>query len=143
VSALCLAAGGLVVRLALSAFTLAWTHSVERVRWEEDWRIEGTSLVLVEARIQGSGAGMEPPAGAVLEHGFWRYRPAMAPLARLDLARGSPVPDWRLCTGGRCTALADLLPQAARDRDVTLSACPDRRGGLAPKVELASFGVLG
>ena len=86
---------------------------------------------------------MEPPAGAVLEHGFWRYRPAMAPLARLELARGGPCPTGGCATGGRCTPLADLLRQEAQDRDVTLSACPDRRGGLAPKVELASFGVLG
>ena len=123
--ALCLTAGGLVVRLALSAFTLAWTHSVEQVRWEEDWRIEGGTLVPVEARIQGSGAGMEPPPGALLEHGFWRYRPAIAPLPRLDLARGGPVPDWRLCAGGRCLELGRLLPEEVQDRDVSLAACPD------------------
>ena len=31
--------------------------------WEEDWRASPAGLELVEARVQGSGAGMEPPAG--------------------------------------------------------------------------------
>ena len=121
---LCLAAGALTARLAVAAFTLAWTHSVERVRWEEDWRIVGGSLVLAEARVQGSGAGMEPPDGAVLEGGFWRYRPDLAPLPRLELARGGVVPDWRLCVAGRCRELAGYLPAEARDApSVELHAC--------------------
>jgi hypothetical protein len=71
---LCIAAGALVTTLAVESFTLAWTHSIEKTRWEEDWRLAGGRLQLVEARIRGSGAGMEPPAGAVLENGVWRYR---------------------------------------------------------------------
>ena len=31
---LCVAAGGLVVTLAMESFTLAWTHSIEKIRWE-------------------------------------------------------------------------------------------------------------
>jgi hypothetical protein len=94
------------------------------VRWEEDWRVEGASLVLVEARVQGSGAGMEPPDGAVLEGGFWRYRPELAPLPRLQLARGDAVPDWQLCLAGRCRELAGYLPTVARDAPgVELYAC--------------------
>jgi hypothetical protein len=124
--ALCLAAGGVVARLATAAFTLAWTHSVERLRWEEDWLVEGASLVLVEARVQGSGAGMEPPDGAVLEGGFWRYRPDLAPLPRIGLARGGAVPDWQLCVAGRCRELADHLPAEARGAPgVELHACGD------------------
>ena len=67
--ALCLSAGTLVASLAVQAFTLAWTHSIEKVRWEEDWRIAGDRLEIVAARIRGTGAGMEPPAGAVLQAG--------------------------------------------------------------------------
>jgi hypothetical protein len=40
---LCLSAGLLSTTLAANAFTLAWTHSIEKVRWEEDWRIAGTA----------------------------------------------------------------------------------------------------
>jgi hypothetical protein len=122
--ALCLAASGVVAHLAAASFTLAWTHSVERLRWEEDWRVEGASLALVEARVQGSGAGMEPPDGAVLDGGFWRYRPELAPLPRLGLARGDAVPDWQLCLAGRCRELAGYLPAEARDATrVELYAC--------------------
>ena len=64
--ALCLLAGAFAAQLEVTDFTLAWTHSVERVRWEEDWRVESKRLVLIESRIKGSGAGMEPPPDAVL-----------------------------------------------------------------------------
>ena len=83
---LCLVSGTLAAVLAIESFTLAWTHSIEKIRWEEDWRIEAGRLELLEARIRGSGAGMEPPEGAVLENGVWRYRPTLAPLERLRLA---------------------------------------------------------
>jgi hypothetical protein len=122
--ALCLAAAGVVAQLATASFTLAWTHSVERVRWEEDWRVVSGSLALVEARVRGSGAGMEPPNGAVLEDGFWRYRPDLAPLPRLELARGGAVPDWQLCVAGRCRELAGYLPTEARAAPaIELHAC--------------------
>jgi hypothetical protein len=58
---LCLAAGAAGAVLAVNGFTLAWMHSIEKIRWEEDWRIVGRELVITEARIRGTGAGMEPP----------------------------------------------------------------------------------
>ena len=72
---LCLAAAGIVVHLAATEFTLAWTHSVERVRWEEDWRVEGDRLVAADSRVRGSGAGMDPPAAALAA-----YLPAAGPI---------------------------------------------------------------
>jgi hypothetical protein len=121
---LCLVAGGITAKLAVAAFTLAWTHSVERVRWEEDWRVAGTLLVPVEARIKGSGAGMEPPAGAVLEAGHWRYRPTVEPLERMDLARSGAVDDWQFCTArDGCRALSVLLPRLGAEAPVTLIGC--------------------
>ncbi|GAB1412978.1 MAG: hypothetical protein AMXMBFR31_02890 [Candidatus Desulfobacillus denitrificans] len=122
---LCLAAGALVTTLAVDAFTLAWTHSIEKIRWEEDWRLAGGRLELVEARIRGSGAGMEPPAGAVLENGVWRYRPATAPLARLRLANSAFTADYELCFDGRCRPLAELAG-GAENRPVELYVCEGR-----------------
>ena len=58
---ICLIAGSKIAPLLAGALTLAWTHSVEKTRWEEDWREVAAGLELVEARVQGSGAGMEPP----------------------------------------------------------------------------------
>ncbi|MBV6474571.1 MAG: DUF1850 domain-containing protein [Rhodocyclaceae bacterium] len=120
---LCIAAGALVTTLAVESFTLAWTHSIEKTRWEEDWRLAGGRLQLVEARIRGSGAGMEPPAGAVLENGVWRYRPALAPLARLRLANSAYTAGHELCFDGRCRPLA-ALAGGAENKPVDLYACP-------------------
>ena len=72
----CLIAAGKAVAFAAATFTLSWTHSVEKISWEEDWRLTPAGLQLVEARVHGSGAGMEVPDGAVLDDGAWRYRPA-------------------------------------------------------------------
>ena len=91
-SALCLASGGLLSSLAATLFTLQWTHSVERIAWQEDWRIDGDALVLVEARIRGSGAGMDPPDGAVLRDGVWHYRVARR-VQRLLLSSGGSQPE--------------------------------------------------
>jgi len=33
---LCLASAGVVKTLAVAAFTLAWTHSIEKTEWQED-----------------------------------------------------------------------------------------------------------
>jgi hypothetical protein len=58
---LCLASAGVVKTLSIAAFTLVWTHSIEKTDWQEDWRITPKGLELVQARVKGSGAGMEPP----------------------------------------------------------------------------------
>jgi hypothetical protein len=116
---LCLAAAT-TTRLAVAAFTLAWTHSVEKVEWQEDWRIEADRLVLVESRVKGSGAGMEPGEDAVLENGWYRWAPGLA-VPELVLARSGVVPDWRLCVGGACRALGPAGDSAGL---VVVTPCP-------------------
>jgi hypothetical protein len=118
--ALCLTAGVAVTRLAIAAFTLAWTHSVEKVEWQEDWRIERDRLVLVESRVKGSGAGMEPGPGAVLENGWYRWRPGLA-VPELVLARSDAVAGWRLCAGESCETLG---PAGADAGPLALAPCP-------------------
>jgi hypothetical protein len=120
---LCIAAGGLVVALATNAFTLAWTHSIEKIRWEEDYRIEGRALRLVEARIAGSGAGMEPPPGSRLEGGVWHYTPQLAPLAELRLSHSDYTAGYELCFDARCTPLTRYAPKAASGDVIEVSAC--------------------
>lgn len=100
---LCLLAGARAVALGATAFTLSWTHSVEKVRWEESWRLAGDGLVLTEARVKGSGAGMEPGPDAVLEDGWWVWRPSLPPLPALVLAAsGATTGGWTLCTAAGC-----------------------------------------
>lgn len=121
-------AAGITARLPLPAFTLAWTHSIEKIRWEEDYRVlpsaDGARLQLTEARIRGSGAGMEPPADALLVDGAWHYRPPLLPLERLRLARSDYVADYSLCWNERCHPLAELAGPPAAAPNVELFACP-------------------
>jgi hypothetical protein len=119
---LCIAAGALVATLAVESFTLAWTHSIEKVRWEEDWRLSDGWLHLLEARIRGSGAGMEPPEGARLENGVWHYAPRLDPLPRLRLAHSIYTAGYELCFEGRCRPLAELAG-SAENEPVELFVC--------------------
>ena len=101
--ALCIAEGARTVVIAATAFTLSWTHTVELVAWEEDWLVTADGLEIVEARVKGSGAGMEPPEGAVLRDGWWHYAPGLPPQPRIALApSGTARSTWWLCAGGAC-----------------------------------------
>ncbi|MCO5148012.1 MAG: DUF1850 domain-containing protein [Aquamicrobium sp.] len=116
---LCILAGGKAATLAAAAFTLSWTHSVEKTEWREEWRATPAGLELVEARIKGSGAGIDPPDGAVLEDGWWVYAPTIAPVPRLVLAAsGATVSGWTLCADGACLTLG-----AAAGETVVVEAC--------------------
>lgn len=104
-------------------FTLAWTHSVEKIRWEEDWRVtDDSKIVPVAARIQGSGAGMEPPPDAVLRDGWYHYSPRVAPLAHVTLRRSGLTRDYTICWDGQCRPMEALLPPGPDGTD--LFACP-------------------
>lgn len=121
---LCVWAGGaLLAALPLGEFTLAWTHSIEKIRWEEDWRITPAGLRIVEARIRGTGAGMEPPAGAQLRNGVWHYRPPLGVQRSLTLARSAEVADYAFCVKGRCRPLSESIPGLAASASVTLVTC--------------------
>ena len=106
---LCILAGGKAAALAVSAFTLAWTHSVEKTRWEEDWLVSPAGLELVAARVKGSGAGMDPPEGSVLEGGWWAWKPSLPPQRQLVLAAsGATMSGWSLCAQDACMVLGDV-----------------------------------
>ena len=120
---LCLAAGAVAASLAIDAFTLTWTHSIEKIRWEEDWHVKAGALHVVAARIRGTGAGMEPPAGALLRDGIWHYRPAVPPLAVLRLAHSPYAAPYTLCTPTVCRPLADYLPGIDNTATIELREC--------------------
>jgi hypothetical protein len=123
----CLAvAGALVASLPTQAFSLVWSHSVEKTEWREEWSVEGDRLRLAEAAVRGSGAGMEPPADAAFVDREWRYQPGVPPLHRLALKNSEFGGPYRLCWSGGCRPLASLLPSGAVGA-VELYACQDVR----------------
>ncbi|MCM2295562.1 DUF1850 domain-containing protein [Rhodoferax sp.] len=107
--------GGSMVFVPVTEFTLAWTHSIEKVRWEEDYVVQldaaGAQAVLhaVQARVRGSAAGMEPPSGAVLRQGWYHYVPAIQTPPELRLTRSEFTPDYVVCVQGRCQSMADWM----------------------------------
>lgn len=126
-NALCMGLAGVIwAQLPLSAFTLAWQHSVEKLRWEEDYQLTTDGLVLRGARVRGSGAGMEIPDDAVLRDGSWEYQPQLPALQPLRLGRSSTaaVGDYQLCTEQGCRPLADWLGPPTEDQPaVELWSC--------------------
>jgi hypothetical protein len=119
-----------VLRASLPAteFTLAWEHSVEKTRWEERYVVDGARLRLVEARIQGLGAGMEPPAGARFADGWWTWQPKLEPLPELRLTRSSYTSDYTLCWSARCEPLGALVAADPRSDAVTVAPCATTAG---------------
>lgn len=120
-SAICILAAGKTLALAATAFTLTWAHSVERTDWREDWALTPAGLVVTEARVKGSGAGMDPGPGAREVDGWWVWQPETPPLPELVLAAsGATASAWRLCTEERCLDLG-----GAAGEPVVISACAD------------------
>ena len=121
---LCLVVGAATIALLASEMTLAWDHSVEHIRWEEDWRAGPDGLELIEARVRGSGAGMDPPPEAQFRDGWWRWRPTLPPLREVTLRRSGATADWRICRAGQCEPIGRFVPPDADP--VILKTCDPR-----------------
>lgn len=115
----CLLVSGKALALAAPLFSLGWTHSVEKVEWVETWRLEGPRLVLEQARVKGSGAGMEPPPEARLQDGWYVWHPGRIERRLVLAASGATGSGWRLCSGGQCQMLGENAASP-----VHLEACP-------------------
>jgi hypothetical protein len=122
---ICLVAGKVVAPLIVGAMTLAWTHSVEKIAWEEDWRATPAGLEIVEARIKGSGAGMEPPPEARLVNGFYAWKPKVPPQTEVVMRRSGATADWRVCIAGQCRPMEAYVPADADP--ITMKVCGESR----------------
>jgi hypothetical protein len=103
-------------------FTLAWTHSIEKVRWEEFYTVHNSgvstpTLSLDSARIKGSAAGMEPPDDARWVDGWYVYAPTTPLPPALRLTRSTYTGDYTLCADGQCQPMSHWL---ASDGGITL-----------------------
>ncbi|TWI57696.1 hypothetical protein IQ22_00913 [Pseudomonas duriflava] len=107
---LCLGMAGIAwAFLPISDFTLAWQHTIEKVRWEEDYHLLSQGLLLTEARVKGSGAGMTIPEDAILEKGSWRYHRSIPPLQPLRVGRTPEAGDYEICMAGHCQPMSTWL----------------------------------
>lgn len=122
---LCLGLAGVAwAQLPISSFTLAWNHTIEKIRWEEDYRVSQQGLVLTEARVKGNGAGMEIPSGARLEKGSWHYQRQLPPLQPLSLGRSPQAGDYQLCFDQQCHEMSEWLgPPVSNPSSVELWSC--------------------
>jgi hypothetical protein len=122
---LCLASVGVVKTLSVAAFTLAWTHSIEKVDWQEDWRVTHKGLELVQARVKGFGAGMEPPPDARLVGGWFQWHPKRAPMPEVVLGNSGAAGEWRFCSDGHCRTLSEIFGHPVGANVTTMRACDD------------------
>ena len=120
---LCLASAGVVKTLSIAAFTLVWTHSIEKTEWQEDWQTTPQGLQLVQARVKGSGAGMEPPPQARLVDGWFQWQPNRAPMPEVVLGNSGAAGEWRLCDKGNCRTLSEILGHPVGPNVTTMRAC--------------------
>jgi hypothetical protein len=125
---LCLVAGLLIAQFG-DEITLRWTHSIQKTVWEEDYRREGNALRLVEARVRGTGAGMEPPADAMLKDGFWHYAPQLPALPQVALTHSPHVPAYVVCSAGRCQSVDAWLPGLPEHAVIELAPCAEAATG--------------
>lgn len=119
----CFASAGFIKSLSVAAFTLAWTHSVEKIAWQEDWRVTPQGLQIAEARVKGSGAGMEPPPEARLVNGWFQWHPDRPVLKEVELANSAMAGEWSVCQDGSCRTLSQLFDHPVGVNVIAMSAC--------------------
>ena len=120
---LCLISSGVVKTLSVAAFTLIWTHSIEKTEWQEDWHVTPAGLELAQARIKGFGAGMEPPPDARLVDGWFQWQPKRAPMPEVILGNSGAAGEWRLCHDGSCQTLSEIFDRPIGANVTAMRAC--------------------
>jgi hypothetical protein len=136
---LCLASSGVVKTLSVTAFMLAWTHSVEKTEWQEDWRVTPQGLEIVEARVKGSGAGMEPPSDARLIGGWFDWKPSLPKRSEVVLGNSGMAGEWRFCADGQCRALSDILGHPVGAAVTTMRVCDASATPVVPPLDEAAL----
>jgi len=126
-----LVAGAVRSVLPADAFSLAWTHSVQRSRWEEHYRVRDGMLDLDQARVQGSGAGMEPGDDAVRRDGWWTWHPRRR-LPAITLTASPYAADYTLCTVLGCATLGTLTGPVGNGTAVVIEPCRATAEGRMP-----------
>lgn len=140
---LCLASAGVVKSLTVTAFMLSWTHSIEKIEWQEDWRVTPQGLEITQARVKGSGAGMEPSPDARLIDGWFRWKPQLPVLPEVALGNSGLVGEWRICTDGKCQDLSAILGRPVGTNVTTMSVCKDNDATVAKALDAKALMARG
>ena len=114
---LCLGLAGVVwAQVPTADFTLAWTHTIEKIRWEEDYRVTPDGLLLGEDEW-GDWIGV--PAGVLHERPGARFHSAV------DTVTLAPREGWYAATfhapGTWASVYVDLATPPVWDGDVLRS----------------------
>ena len=124
-------AGKSAACLAGLLFSLSWTHSIEKTQWIEHWQVQDEQLVLRETFVKGSGAGIDPAPNAVLDNGWYRWKPVQPLIVpSISLANSELTPDnWNLCAldavtreTGECIDFAKFEDKGVQS--FTIKPCP-------------------
>ena len=77
----------------------------------------------MQARVKGSGAGMEPPPEARLVDGWFQWQPQRAPMPEVVLGNSGAAGEWRLCHDGTCQTLSEIFGHPIGANVTTMRAC--------------------
>src|SRR3546814_13050083 len=114
--------GGAVGLRPTPSRTVAGRHTVEKTRGEEDCVAATAGVAITESRIEAIGAGREPPASAIREGRWWRYKPSLPVLPSVVLANSTFADGYSLCWSTECRPLAVIAPQGEQVA-ITASEC--------------------
>ena len=78
------------------SLSLSWQHSVEKSDWQELYGLDAKGFLLKQVNIQGSGAGMDIPAEAVLINNYYTYYPKRR-FDHLRIRYSPYTSDYHLC----------------------------------------------
>ena len=79
----------------------------------------------MQARVKGSGAGMEPPPEARLVDGWFQWRPERAPMPQVVLGNSGAAGEWRLCHDGNCRTLSEIFGHPIGANVTTMGTCKE------------------
>jgi hypothetical protein len=133
-SCITLAAAAALIVLPTQALTLSWVHTVEKTAWEEDYVASADGVAITEARIEAFGAGMEPPASAVREGRWWRYRPSLPRMSSVDLANSTFAGGYTLCWNSTCRPLGSIVAHG-EPVSITSSLCAEDSANFPARVQ--------
>ncbi|HEY0911294.1 MAG TPA: DUF1850 domain-containing protein [Bradyrhizobium sp.] len=82
-------------------------------------------LAVAAASTHRGGGGLEPAPEARLVDGWFQWQPKRAPMPEVVLANSGAAGEWRLCHGGHCRTLSDILGHPVGAHVTIMSVCKD------------------